>query len=142
MRVPGYAQRTGRRLLFQPLALQRGDPPLFSSSERRYPIVFPYPYKESDNVAIRLPPDMELDHAEAPGDVTAQDFLAYKLRMGVQNGQFVAARDLVLGSGGVIALPAESYSQLKSLFDAIHQRGNHVISLKQKGSPETSQAGK
>src|SRR5262249_37899589 len=66
IRMPGYAQRTGRRLLLQPAFFQRGAAALFSSSERIHPIYFCYPWSEQDDVEIELPPGYSLDNAESP----------------------------------------------------------------------------
>ena len=137
LRVPGYAQRTGRRLLFQPLVLQRGDAPLFSASERRYPIMFPYSYTESDNVAIRLPDGMELDHPDVPGNINADGFLTYTLKLTMQGTQLVATRNVVSGIGGNIVFPPDAYGSLKKVFDTVHERDNHVISLRAKSSAGT-----
>lgn len=40
VRIPGYAQRTGKRLFLQPAFFQRGAGPLFPTSSRFYPIDF------------------------------------------------------------------------------------------------------
>ncbi len=38
VRVPGYAQRTGKRLFFQPAFFQYGKSPRFSATERKYDV--------------------------------------------------------------------------------------------------------
>ena len=55
IKVPGYAQRTGKRLFLQPEFFQHGIEPLFSGSERKYPVYFNYPWSEEDSVTIELP---------------------------------------------------------------------------------------
>ena len=52
VRVPGYAQRTGKRLFLQPGFFTHGTGPLFSTSDRKYPIYFHYPWSETDNNRI------------------------------------------------------------------------------------------
>jgi hypothetical protein len=64
VKIVGYAQRTGKRLLLQPLFFQRGDSPLFTASERRYPVAFPYAWNEHDTVSITLPAGFSLDNAD------------------------------------------------------------------------------
>ena len=55
VKVPGYAQRTGKRL-FVPLSyFQHGHPARFPASERKYPVCFEYPWTEEDNVTIKVP---------------------------------------------------------------------------------------
>jgi hypothetical protein len=55
VKVPGYAQRTGKRIFLQPAFFQRGLLPLFSASERKNDIYFHYPWSEEDVVTIELP---------------------------------------------------------------------------------------
>ncbi len=52
VRVPGYAQRTGKRLFLQPEFFQHGVSPLFSGSVRKHPVYFDYPWSEEDLVTI------------------------------------------------------------------------------------------
>src|SRR5207253_10552976 len=44
VRVPGYAQRTGKRLFLQPAFFQKGIGALFATSERKHDIYFHYPW--------------------------------------------------------------------------------------------------
>jgi hypothetical protein len=54
VRVPGYAQRIGKRLFFEPGYFQHGKPPLLSASTRVHPVYFPYPWVEDDKVTYRM----------------------------------------------------------------------------------------
>ena len=55
VRVPEYAQRTGKRLFLQPGFFLKGIDPMFSAGTRRYPIYFHYPWSEEDKITIDLP---------------------------------------------------------------------------------------
>lgn len=55
IRIPGYGQRTGKRLFFQPAFFQKGIDPIFKSSQRKYGVYFHYPWSEADEVWIQLP---------------------------------------------------------------------------------------
>src|SRR5262249_5448479 len=48
VRVPGYAEKIGKRLFFEPGYFQHGKAPLLSASRRTYPVYFPYPWTEDD----------------------------------------------------------------------------------------------
>src|ERR1044072_2571402 len=52
VRVPEYAQRTGKRLFFQPGYFQKGISALFSAGTRSYPVYFHYPWSEEDKITI------------------------------------------------------------------------------------------
>jgi hypothetical protein len=68
VRVPNYAQKTGKRLFFQPGFFEYGTSPLFSTATRKYDIYFHFPWSEVDDIEIELPKDFELDNAETPGE--------------------------------------------------------------------------
>ena len=131
IRIPGYAQRTGRRLFFQPVFFQRGIAPLFAAAERKYDVHFRYAWKEFDSVRITLPEGFELDNAENPGSMNFGKPGAYVLNMSTgANREFICTRELVFGNNGGIFFPQAAYGQLKTVFDEIRRRDNHSISLK------------
>ena len=140
IRVPGYAQRTGKRLFLQPEFFQRGIAPLFSGSQRRYPIYFNYPWSEEDHVTIELPPGFTLDSADAPQSFSAGSIGDYKPSIGVtKDGRtMIYQRKFFFGGGNTIIFPVESYSKLKGYFDYIHQADNHTITLKQAATTATA----
>jgi hypothetical protein len=135
IRVRGYAQRTGKRLLLQPLFFQHGVAPVFASAERKYPISFPYAWKESDEVTITVPDGFSLDNADNPGSLNFGRPGSYELAMGVRNGrELFCSRSLTFGNNGLLNFTVASYSQLKAVFDEIHRRDNHTLSLRQGGA--------
>jgi hypothetical protein len=71
VRVPGYAQQTGKRLFFQPGYFEKGVNALFSAGTRRYPIYFRYPWSEEDKITITLPKGYALDNADRPAPISA-----------------------------------------------------------------------
>ena len=133
VRVAGYAQRTGKRLFLQPEFFQRGIEPLFSGSERKYPIYFSYPWSEEDEVNIDLPAGFSLDNADAPAPFGAGPISNYKPTIGVTNDRhtLVYKRSFFFGGADTILFPVGSYATLKTYFDAIHKSDNHTITLKQ-----------
>jgi hypothetical protein len=135
VRVPGYAQRTGKRLFLQPAFFERGLSPLFPTSDRRNPIYFHYPWSESDTVEIELPEGFTLDSADAPTPFTANNVSGYDVKIGVtKDGHtLVYHRTFFFGGGGARALlfPLAAYPQLKTLFDEMNKRDNHTITLRQ-----------
>jgi len=133
IRVPGYAQKTGRRLFIQPAFFQYGSPALFTTSGRKYPIYFHYPWSEDDSVEIELPTGFALDNADAPAPFASGDISAYKPRLSVtpDGRTLVYNRSFFFGRPGALSFSVESYPQVKALFDALHQQDSHSIALKQ-----------
>jgi hypothetical protein len=132
IRIPGYAGRTGKRILFQPLFFERSDAPVFTSADRRYDVVFPYAWRESDDVSIALPAGFELEKAESPGDLPIGGVGAYALHMSVADGRTLSCkRDLTFGNGGNIYYQVKLYPALKNVFDEVSRRDAVTLSLLQ-----------
>jgi hypothetical protein len=133
IRVPGYAQRTGKRLFLQPAFFQRGIGPLFPASSRKHAVYFHYPWSEQDEVTIELPQGYSLDNAEAPAGFTGGEISEYNPSLGVtRDGKtLLYKRNFYFGGGGTILFPVTSYTQLKTYFDTVHNRDSHTITLRQ-----------
>lgn len=134
IRIPSYAQKTGKRLFVQPSFFEYGNSPVFSSSTRKYDVYFRYPWSENDDIQITLPKGFELDNADAPspmadsGKITSLDV---KIHINKENNRLVYNRSFYFGGNSKILFPATSYAPLKSLWDAFHKIDAHTITLKQ-----------
>lgn len=132
VRVPEYAQRTGKRLFLQPAFFQKGIGALFASSTRRYQIYFHFPWSEEDKVTISLPKGYVLDNADAPGPIAAGGICRYEVKMQLVKDEpaLIYHRSFFFGRQNILLFAAEIYPQLKQLFDAINKSDNHTIALK------------
>ena len=133
IRVPGYAQRTGKRIFLQPAFFEHGKGPLFASSERKQSVYFHYPWSEEDEVTFELPTGYALDSPESPSSFGAGVISEYKPSAGIsKDGKtLIYKRSFFFGGGGNILFPAAGYSQLKVYFDNLHKQDDHTITLKQ-----------
>jgi hypothetical protein len=139
IKVPGYAQRTGKRLFLQPGFFTRGEGPLFSTNERKNDIYFHYPWSEQDEITIELPAGFALDNADAPASIApemTQRICGQTITMGISkdNRTLVYKRNFFFGGGGNILFPVRSYAALKQLFDIAQKANDHTITLKQAAS--------
>jgi hypothetical protein len=134
VRVPAYAQRTGKRIFLQPAFFEYGSAPLFSSSIRKNDVYFHYPWSEYDEVTIELPTGYALDNADAPAPFSAGAISEYKPTVAVtSDGKLlIYKRNFFFGGGGNIFFPVAAYPQLKNYFDVVNKQDNHTITLKQK----------
>jgi hypothetical protein len=136
VRVPGYAQRTGKRLFVQVAFFQHGVGPLFPTSGRMHQIYFNYPWSEEDEVTIELPAGFTLDNADAPAPFGANDLSKYDVKVFMTKDQsaLIYKRSFFFGGGGTMRslfYAPESYGQLKEYFDVLHKQDSHTITLKQ-----------
>jgi Domain of Unknown Function with PDB structure (DUF3857)/Transglutaminase-like superfamily len=136
VRVPEYAQRTGKRLFFQPAFFQKGIEPLFSAGTRRFPIYFHFPWAEQDKITLSLPKGYVLDNADRPSPIRAGETSQYEVKMGVTTDQttLIYDRTFFFGANEAVLFPVETYDQLKRLFDEVNKADDHMITLKQAGA--------
>jgi transglutaminase-like putative cysteine protease len=135
VRVPGYAQRTGKRLFFQPAFFQKGLAPRFPQATRRHEVYFHHPWSEDDRVEVELPEGFALDNAESPAPLSADALSRYEPAAGVsKDGRtLVYTRRFYFGQGGdqMLRFPAGSYASLKGYFDEVSKHDAHTIALRQ-----------
>jgi hypothetical protein len=136
VKIPGYAARTAKRILLQPLYFQRGDAPRFTAATRRYLISFPYAWKESDSISLTLPPGFKLDAAEAPAQMNFGQPGSYAVAVKPGGRELAITRELTFGDHGILNFQPEVYPQLKHVFDEIYGRDNRAISLTQSGGEQ------
>jgi hypothetical protein len=135
--VPGYAQRTGKRLFLQPSFFQHGLGPLFPTSSRTHPIYFHYPWSEEDEVTIELPAGFALDNPDAPAPFASGDLARYDVKILVTKDQhtIIYKRNFFFGGGTAglerLYYDAANYSALKTFFDTLNKEDNHTVTLKQ-----------
>jgi hypothetical protein len=135
VRIPNYAQKTGKRLFLQPGFFEYGENPLFSDSKRKYDIYFQYPWSEEDKIQINLPKGFELDNADAPHEVADPakiGFLKVKMSVARDMSYLMYNRNFYFGGGANFLFQSASYQPLKNLFDEFHRADSHAVTLKQK----------
>jgi hypothetical protein len=135
IRVPNYAQKTGKRIFFQPGFFEYGTNPLFSSATRKYDIYFHYPWSEQDTIEIQYPKTFDLDSAESPAalaDPQRITMLDINIKADRENAVMIYERKFHFGGKGKILFHPASYQPLKGLFDAFYKADSHTITLRQK----------
>ena len=134
IRVPNYAQRTGKRLFLQPGFFEYGKSPLFSTADRKYNVFFHYPWSEVDDVQIELPKGFSLDNADSPALLTdPQKISLLDINISVDNSTntMIYKRKFYFGGGNFTLFPKTAYPALKNLFDEFNKSDTHTITLKQ-----------
>ena len=141
VRVPSYAQRTGKRLFFQPAFFQKGLAPIFPTAGRRHAVYFHYAWSEEDYVEIGLPEGFALDNAESPAPLTADTLSKYEPSAAItKDGRTLIYKRKFFfgrGNGQPMLYPNTTYPALKQYFDIVHKQDGHTIALKQ-GAPTES----
>jgi len=129
VKVPGYAQRTGKRLFLPPAFFQRNMLQRFSSSDRKYAVYFDYCWSEEDDIEIDFPPGYLPDHPDAPPPIRAGDAFVYTVKMQIRDQKTLIYRRTLSVDG--ILFPVRLYPTVKKLFDAQFKEDEHLMTLKQ-----------
>ncbi|MDQ2745940.1 MAG: DUF3857 and transglutaminase domain-containing protein [Acidobacteriota bacterium] len=134
IRVPNYAQKTGKRLFLQPGFFEYGKEPEFSTAARKYDVYFQYPWAETDNIEIELPKNFVLDSADAPAPIADPQNISslnIEMKMNRTSNVLTYQRKFYFGGDGRILFRSGAYQPLKSLFDTFQKADSHTITLKQ-----------
>jgi hypothetical protein len=137
VRVPGYAERTGKRIFLQPAFFHRNVAAMFPTQNRHNDVYFQFPWTELDDIEIQLPDGYALDNAEAPGSINFGDAGNYDASLAITKDMktLVYKRNFKFQT---LIIGKAMYPSLKQIFDAVHQADNHAITLKQ-GAAATGQ---
>lgn len=114
--IPGLAASAGDRMLLpaSPL-IGKGRHP-FRHAERRYPVYFPYPYREFNDIIITLPEGMAVETRPEPNKIRG-DFSSYSLVCVQEEPRKLhVQRDLVIQKS---YFSLDQYPDLKAFYDAV-----------------------
>ncbi|HSR50519.1 MAG TPA: DUF3857 and transglutaminase domain-containing protein [Acidobacteriota bacterium] len=128
IRLPGFAQVTGKRLFLQPAFFQQGQNPRFTAAERLHPIYFHHTWMDEDIVRIKLPEGYEASSLESPGSFRAPEVCEYMVSLAMEADNTLVYKRRFIFKG--LLFPAESYSSLKDVFDMVHTRDSHTLILR------------
>jgi hypothetical protein len=130
--VPGYATRTGRRILLQPAFFQRNLGPRFTESTRKWDVYFDYGWSEEDEVSIDLPEGWELDKPTLPQGSSFGNIGSYTVQVQktIDGRRLIYRRHFEFGRDQNLLLRASAYPQIKKVFDFMQDQDNYTISLK------------
>jgi hypothetical protein len=134
VKIPNYAQKTGKRLFLQPGYFEYGVSPKFSSAKRLYDLNFNFPWSEEDEITIEIPKTYSLDNADSPsnaGDPDKITSLTFNIAIDKEKNTLVYKRNFYFGGKGNVFFPKEVYPQVKAMFDSFNKSDTHVITLKQ-----------
>ena len=143
VKVPVYAQRTGKRLFVAPSFFETAKQARFTAGTRRYPIYFDFPWSEVDRVDIAVPPGYVMDHPDAPLPVRFEPIGQCSVKIGLsKENHLIFDRNFVFGAtNDVLLFPSKTYPVMKKVFDQIHEMDDHMITFKMADAPAAAPNG-
>jgi hypothetical protein len=131
LRVPDYATRVGKRLIFDPAVFESGRAPEFPASRRQYPVSFPYSWTEDDSVVIQLPSGFAAEGLPLLEPLSLPNLGGYDglLATSLDGSTLVFRRRFEFGRNGQLYFPPSEYPRLKEAFETVAERDAMSISL-------------
>src|SRR5262245_2726372 len=129
--LPGFASVTGKRILLEPAVFYAHRQPRFTSTSRRHPVYFRYPWTELDTVRVHIPPGWKVESAASGEPLAAESVCDYAAGVMVSDDetQVLYVRRFRMGIDGSIYFPVNSYPGVKQLFDAVQKRDRVALTL-------------
>jgi hypothetical protein len=113
--IPNFASVTGKRLIIPTYLFSTPRKGLFTIELRMYPITFPYPLTETDQVTVKWPDTYSLE--EPPYRRKADlKYANYEISASAESKQLVTNR--ILRFDGLSFLP-EKYPELRNFFTVV-----------------------
>lgn len=135
IRIPNYAQKTGKRLFLQPGFFEYGEKPVFTASSRTHPVYFEYAWSDQDEIEISLPANYIVETSDAPKSLADNSKITeqvIKITLSEDQTSLKYNRDFYFGGNGKLLFPSNVYPALKNLFESFQKADAHTITLRQK----------
>jgi Transglutaminase-like superfamily len=117
--IPAFASTAGKRMLSPSFFFSTLQKNMFTSQVRRYPISFPYPFVEEDELIMKLPQGYSLE--EPPYRRKAGlSYAGYEISSAVEGRQLITRRKLRFEGS---LMPLERYEELRNFFSVV-QKGD------------------
>jgi hypothetical protein len=124
--VPGMVTSAGQRTLLPVSPLLGGSQHPFQHAQRKYPVYFPYPRREFNDIIMALPAGTKVETSPAPRTNRSETF-DYTLVCVVEGGTKIhVQRDLVVKKS---FFPVDQYPTVKSFFDQVRAGDEEQVVL-------------
>lgn len=125
LEIPGYAASTGRRLLLPAAVFQSGRKNPFQHAERKYPLYFSYPWRESDDLTVELPSGYRI---ETLPETRSTELTCgnYEIERETQAGKLRVHREFEIRG---VLYPREYYPAVREFFNVVRTGDEEQVVL-------------
>jgi hypothetical protein len=123
--LPGYANRAGTRLIFQPNVMEQRRFTVSEQAERSQPVRFDFAYFDTDQIEFAIPPRYSIESIPSPVDIETS-FGTYRSRYEVLDGKVVYRRELEIRE---VTIPADSFSDYRQFVNTMVQADQSRVVL-------------
>ncbi|MCX6567507.1 MAG: DUF3857 domain-containing protein [Candidatus Aminicenantes bacterium] len=124
--LPGIATTAGDRMLLPVSPLLGAEQYPFRHAERKYPIYFPYPFREFNDVIVTIPEGLTVENCPVPSK-SQREFSSYSLVCANESPRKLhIQRDLIIQKS---YFPVGQYAALKAFYDAVRSSDEEQVVL-------------
>jgi hypothetical protein len=115
LKIPGWAQNAGRRVVLPAAIFTAAEKGVFEHANRVQPIYFEYPYEKADDITVELPLGWQVSSVPAPQNLN-QKVILYSLKAEQAGGDLHLSRKLTID---VLILETKYYTVLRNFFQSV-----------------------
>lgn len=130
VKVPGWVSGAGRRAILPVGLFSALEKHFFEHTNRVFPIIFHYPYKDVDDVAIDLPPGWQVTSLPKSQDQNGKA-MEYILQAENKNGTLHLTRVL---RNDLVMVPQDKYPVLRTFFQLVRSGDEQQVVLQPGGT--------
>jgi hypothetical protein len=113
--APQFGAMAGKRLVAPQFIFPPPFKSVFSASSRNYPIVFPYPFSENDEVTLQFPAGYMLESSPLPRKA-GLSYAGYEVTSAVEGNKVTTSRKFRLDE---YSFEREKFSELQNFFNVV-----------------------
>lgn len=115
VQIPDFASVAGKRLVASAFLFPTIQKGMFTRDYRTYPVAFPYPFTETDEVTLTLPSGYSLEQPPYRRKA-GLSYAGYEISSTLQGRELTTKRTLHLEG---LSFPPEKYPELKGFFSVV-----------------------
>ena len=128
--IPSYASIAGKRLLIPSYLFRVKQNAAFKQNERKYPVYFPYPFSETDEVSIKVPAGFSVE--SVPGEQEARlSYAGYQSVSNFDGSQLLTQRQLLFNA---FYIDLSRYAEVKGFFNKVQTGDEQQAILQNKNA--------
>jgi len=128
--IEDNVEEAGNLVYFTPLLFERTKENLFKHEERKFPVDFAYPFKETYRMTLNYPQDYEIDKLPKGGNYKLPDEKGSFSITYLSEGKMLMVRSIINVSKALYT--SDEYFDLKELFKTIVEKQAEQIVFKKK----------
>jgi hypothetical protein len=114
--IANFASAAGKRLVVPAFLFPTFAKDMFKPDSRTYPIVFPYPFTENDEIDLKFPEGYSVERPPYRRKA-GLSYAGYEMSSSEQNHHLIIKRQLRFDGA---SFPPEKFPELKNFFNVVH----------------------